>query len=248
MSTLSPEALDRLLAETSEALVHLRANSDSIARLTRGGQSKQTIVERVVDCIPGILLVVDPTRKSLIWANDRLTTVLGYRISEVIKVGNRSMNTLLLKDERRHMQDALTWFGAGNKDPYRALCRMTSAYDDDHTFSLQVTPFSRDESNMIDQLLFVALDVTQQTQTEYELKRMLRDIVNPREDKRIRSITRRELQIVQLIAREQNTKQIAAALNISIPTVETHRRNLLHKLNIKNTAGLVRFAVEQQLV
>jgi len=59
-----------------------------------------------------------------------------------------------------------------------------------------------------------------------------------------RNITCREQEILQLIADEQTTKQIAKHLYISDHTVFTHRKNLLDKLGAKNTAGLVRKAFE----
>jgi DNA-binding NarL/FixJ family response regulator len=55
------------------------------------------------------------------------------------------------------------------------------------------------------------------------------------------SLTERELEILELIAEELNNKEIAAILFISPRTVETHRRNLIRKLKVKNTAGLMRF-------
>ncbi len=55
------------------------------------------------------------------------------------------------------------------------------------------------------------------------------------------SLTERELEILELIAEELTNKEIAAILFISPRTVETHRRNLIKKLKVKNTAGLMRF-------
>ncbi|MBK9015438.1 MAG: response regulator transcription factor [Saprospiraceae bacterium] len=55
------------------------------------------------------------------------------------------------------------------------------------------------------------------------------------------SLTQRELEILELIATEMTNKEIASLLFISPRTVETHRRNLIHKLKVKNTAGLMRF-------
>ena len=55
------------------------------------------------------------------------------------------------------------------------------------------------------------------------------------------SLTQRELEILELIATEMTNREIAALLFISPRTVETHRRNLIHKLKVKNTAGLMRF-------
>lgn len=54
-------------------------------------------------------------------------------------------------------------------------------------------------------------------------------------------ITGRELEVLQYIAEEFTNKEIAAKLFISPRTVETHRRNLIQKLRVKNTAGLVKY-------
>jgi len=60
-------------------------------------------------------------------------------------------------------------------------------------------------------------------------------------------LTEREIEVLQLIAREFSNGEIAEKLFISIRTVDTHRRNLLEKLQAKNTAGLVKYAIEKGL-
>lgn len=60
-------------------------------------------------------------------------------------------------------------------------------------------------------------------------------------------LTNREREVLKLIANELTTNEIADKLFISTHTVETHRKNLLSKLNVKNIAGLVRFAVKNHL-
>lgn len=57
----------------------------------------------------------------------------------------------------------------------------------------------------------------------------------------------REREIVQLLAEGKSNKQVADALDISSWTVETHRKKILHKLNLHNTAELVRFALRNNL-
>jgi DNA-binding NarL/FixJ family response regulator len=64
----------------------------------------------------------------------------------------------------------------------------------------------------------------------------------------ITELSSREKEILVLIAQEYNTAEIAEKTFISLNTVNTHRRNLLSKLNAKNTAGLVKYAVENGLV
>lgn len=62
------------------------------------------------------------------------------------------------------------------------------------------------------------------------------------------SLTRREKQVLKLIVEEYTTGEIAEKLFIGFGTVETHRRNLLMKLDARNTAGLVRMALEYKLL
>ena len=61
-------------------------------------------------------------------------------------------------------------------------------------------------------------------------------------------ITRREKEILRLIVDGLTNQEIADKLFISPRTVDTHRSNLMQKLEIKNTAGLVRFAIENGIV
>jgi two-component system nitrate/nitrite response regulator NarL len=60
-------------------------------------------------------------------------------------------------------------------------------------------------------------------------------------------LTKRELQIIQLIAKSMTTKEIADELSLSELTVSTHRKNAMQKLETKNIAGLVKFVIENQL-
>ena len=61
-------------------------------------------------------------------------------------------------------------------------------------------------------------------------------------------LTDREIEVLQLISQEYSNPEIAEKLFISIRTVDTHKRNLLDKIGVKNTAGLVKFALKKGLV
>lgn len=58
------------------------------------------------------------------------------------------------------------------------------------------------------------------------------------------TISKREQEVLRLVAYEMTTKEIAAELYISNHTAISHRKNLMEKLEVKNTAGLVRRAFE----
>lgn len=75
------------------------------------------------------------------------------------------------------------------------------------------------------------------------------DEISEREaDTMVKNITTREMEILQLIALGLTSQDISEKLFISKNTVETHRKNLLAKLNVKNTASLLKFAYKQGLV
>lgn len=62
------------------------------------------------------------------------------------------------------------------------------------------------------------------------------------------ALTKREQQILELIANELTTEQIAQNLHISIPTVESHRRNMFRKLGVQSVVGLVKEALKNNWI
>ena len=64
------------------------------------------------------------------------------------------------------------------------------------------------------------------------------DAVNP-------ALSQREVEVLDLVAQGLTNQEIAENLFLSIPTVETHRRNIFHKLDCRNIAGLVKYAMER---
>lgn len=64
----------------------------------------------------------------------------------------------------------------------------------------------------------------------------------------IPKLTSREKEILDLIIKEYTTEEIAGKIFISVKTVESHRSNLIQKLGVKNSAGLVRVAFEKGLI
>lgn len=64
----------------------------------------------------------------------------------------------------------------------------------------------------------------------------------------ISSLTRREYQVLKLVAQQYTTREMSETLNISESTVETHRKNLIRKVNVKNSVGLAIFAMKNQIV
>ncbi|WP_166967387.1 response regulator [Yeosuana marina] len=86
------------------------------------------------------------------------------------------------------------------------------------------------------------------------LPRSIQDILlndsigNPSQITFIPKLTRREKEVLDLISKEYINQEIADILFISTKTVESHRNNLIQKLGVRNTAGLIRIAIEKGLI
>jgi DNA-binding NarL/FixJ family response regulator len=81
---------------------------------------------------------------------------------------------------------------------------------------------------------------------------LMKEILNPVQalkDSPIKiELTDREREIMKLISHEYTNSEIAGKLSISVRTVDAHRRNILEKTGCRNTAGLVRYAIENGLI
>jgi len=75
-----------------------------------------------------------------------------------------------------------------------------------------------------------------------------KDEVEKDKDNLAQSLTERELEIIRLIGQEYSSAQIAETLFISQFTVDTHRKNILKKTQAKTLVGLIKFAIENNLM
>lgn len=68
------------------------------------------------------------------------------------------------------------------------------------------------------------------------------------EDNLLHQLTEREIEILAMIANENSNTEIAEKLFISPKTVETHRKNLMKKIDVHNSLGIYKFAVKHKLI
>lgn len=76
----------------------------------------------------------------------------------------------------------------------------------------------------------------------------LEALVTTRSDRRKISLTRRELEVLKFIANEYTNEEIALKLEVSKRTIDSHRQNIMTKIQVKNTAGLIKYAIRLGLL
>jgi DNA-binding NarL/FixJ family response regulator len=65
---------------------------------------------------------------------------------------------------------------------------------------------------------------------------------------RVAQLTAREREVVQLVAEGKTNKEVAVALGVSVKTVDAHRANVMHKLDLHSVTDLVRYAIRNQII
>ena len=85
------------------------------------------------------------------------------------------------------------------------------------------------------------------TVTEFVLEDYIRRGATGDETPR-ESVTPREREIIQLLAEGNSNKETAAALGVSVKTIEAHRANIMRKLRLRSVSDLVRYAIRNQIV
>ena len=69
-----------------------------------------------------------------------------------------------------------------------------------------------------------------------------------KEQLEIIELSEREKEVVRLIAQEMSTAEIAESLHVSVHTINSHRKNILYKLDVKNTTGIYKYALRSGIV
>ncbi len=83
---------------------------------------------------------------------------------------------------------------------------------------------------------------------EVMMEDLVRQIRNGEMEKDTGPLTGREREVLQLIAEGKTSREIADILYVSVSTIDTHRKKIMDKLSIHNTAGLVKYAIKNKII
>ncbi len=174
-----------------------------------------------------VLTKLESDQPNVILMDITMGDTSGIDITKVIKQKYPSIKVLILSmhSESSYIVNALDAGASGYLLKDAGSSEMINAI---RTVQAGDTYYSQQVSNILVQ------HITQGTQ--------------PKSSKSGIPLTPRETEILTLICEEYSNPEIAEKLFISVRTVDTHRRNLLEKLNVKNTAGMVKYAIKHGIV
>lgn len=188
----------------------------------------------------------DPQTNHNIWANKSVYDFIGYTREEIDQMGMAYFLETMHPDDLQTISSALSKFEEGNDKPFSGLVRIKPKNGKFHWFIGSIVVMETKQGKPW-KFLVVALNIEHMQDTPLQLMELTKENLRLRNQIKIQLLTRRELEVIKLIAGNCSDLIIAEKLFISPATARTHRNNIKEKLMVHNTAGIVQFAFENGL-
>ncbi len=211
-------------------------------------KEKYAFLERVINEMPANVYISD-LDKGVVWCNKTNEETLGYTMEEIREMGGVEYIYHIVHPEDRAIPansvDHYSSFdGAEFGGIFRARHKNSKEYK---WFTGWAKAFRKDEQGNVKDLLCVDVDLSPRMNTEKQLVAALQENLKQKNKLLIKSLRKREIEVLSLICNGMSSKLIADTLNISFHTVQSHRKNLQAKLGTSNLAELVSVAREAGL-
>lgn len=202
--------------------------------------------------IPGVLIIHSIKDSTVVYMSQRGLDILGITLDEVRNLKTEYYDRFFNPDDASdYVPKILGLLERNNDDEIVSYFQQVRpSPDHDWTwYSSSTKVFMRDENNQPLLTITIAIPIDAQHFWNKKVERLLKENEFLRSKKKVfDSLTRREREILKLLATGLSSVEIARKLFISEATVNTHRRNLRLKLNIETALDLVRFAQAFDLV
>ncbi len=189
--------------------------------------------------VPAILYV--HSKEKILYGDYTALSTLGYKPSDLGQSGRRILMDNLHPSNTTFRNELFEHFKKNEDVPWVGTYQLKGKDNQWHTLLAYAEVHTKDEENNVEHLIInIEIDITGLKSSENYQKAADRALWS--------TVTKRENQIIKQIAQGSRNQDIAASLNISLNTVETHRKNLLRKLGMKNTTSLIYFVTKYRLL
>jgi len=228
------------------------ASNQQVFTLSQKINSGECAVEEIGDYLPGNLLVTDLSLNAVTYMNRRGCDILMHSLDELQTMGPDYFQRFFVREESEAIVSGYVSLQQ-QQDPSRVFSfthrvKPNGASTYNWYFGTAKLLYTPGEENS-HKILLMVNDVNSLGAIAQKINNMLEESDWVKKNfKRFSLLTKKEKDIITLLASGLSTKQIAETLCISRLTVNTHRRNITKKLELKSFALLYRFAVAFGLI
>lgn len=199
-------------------------------------------LEGLLNNVPAMLYTHQNSTKTVNWCNRYMEDVTGYTMAEMNSMGLDFFKDIMHPDDFELAVIAQQSFKE-NKNVFGGVLRFRRRGTDNWCWLAGIAiPYTRDEQGNVQEVICAFVDMTMAMDTNDQLTEAMLDVMRRKHEDLISKLTPREKEILKLSVKGLNNKEIAATLNLSRYTIETHRKNIRIKLKVRNTTELIALA------
>jgi RNA polymerase sigma factor (sigma-70 family) len=205
-------------------------------------KSRIQSLESLLNNVPAMLYTHRNSTKTVNWCNRYMEDVTGYTMAEMNSMGLDFFKDIMHPDDFDLAVIAQQSFKE-NKNIFGGVLRFRKRGTDNWVWLAGIAiPYTRDEQGRVQEVICAFVDMTLAMDTNDQLTEAMLDVMRRKHEDLISKLTPREREILKLTVKGLNNKEIAAELNLSRYTIETHRKNIRIKLKVRNTTELIALA------
>lgn len=222
-------------------------NSQQLYTLERKINKNEFTIEAVGDYLPGNVLVTDLTKLSTVYMNRRGCNIIKHSVEELRELGPEYFQRFFVPEEMGIVVP--TYLSMQQEQHasriYNFAHRVKTMSDGCYKWYFACAKLLyKPGQEVADNMLLIVNEADGAGHIAKKINSVLEESNWMKQNfKKFSRLTKREKEIITLLISGKNSSQIADVLFISRFTVNTHRRNILEKLEIKNLAVLYKFAV-----
>jgi DNA-binding CsgD family transcriptional regulator len=223
------------------------SKEDYILGVAEDGITSNLLTTNILNNIDAFVFIYDVEKTKPVWINKYAVKRFGYSNSDLKKVTSEEFLSLFHPKSLQKFITKLKNFDEGDGKAINTLYQLRSKNREWIHMLTCSRVYKKNPDGTIKLLIGYAAEVDPK-----ELKHHVQVMheLNSRAQKLtlVDKLSTREIEVVQLIASGETDKEISEKLGISVHTTRTHRKRIISKLGLKNSAVLIKFAVENGIV
>jgi DNA-binding CsgD family transcriptional regulator len=209
-------------------------------------------IKAIEDKIPGVIIIHDLKDMSVVYMSKRGQQLLGVSLAELKEIGPEWAHKFFNEQESREYVPLLTeWLKRNDHDEFVSFFQQVKTVEnsDWKWYLTSMKIFMQDDQGNPILSIAIANAIDPNHYITDKVNRLLEEKNFRRRNQEIfASLTKREKEILQLVALGKNTPEIASAAHLSEKTINTHRKNLRKKLKIQSHYDINLFAQAFDLI
>ena len=204
------------------------------------------LTTNILNEINAFIFVFDVQNLKPLWINSYFTKRMGFTNDDIKSATKEDFLKLFHPNSLALFMSRIEFFIKNANREVKTVYQLKTKTQDWIYLLTSSRIFKRNSDGSVKYLLGYASEVS-----THELRHHLNEVTKLKRKvdnlPMISNLSRREFDIIRFITRGYTDKEISEKLNISIHTTKTHRKKIIQKLQVKNTAALVKFSVENDL-